>query len=185
MAKKKSVPTATVASESIGAQDNPGTTTAVDLLIDPNDAPDETFEATVPIFRPAIIDFIIKLCKFPEDSTMVEYIDQQGWTELIHVTTIGVNEVKDFHTVRGDGITFAAKPMLIHLRLFKCFLLYYKRRCRELYTTLSEEDVMYFTRTHFEEYCGSDEYDDDLAGNTTPALMAGGTVVPPGEMTIP
>jgi hypothetical protein len=80
------------------------------LLIDPNDAPDETFEATVPVARSAIIDFIIKLCMFPEDSTMVEYIDQQGWTELIHVTTIGLDEVKDVYTVKDDGFTFEAKP---------------------------------------------------------------------------
>jgi hypothetical protein len=50
MAKK----TAKVAGEASGL-DNPGTTTEVDLLIDPNDAPDETFEATVPIVRSAII----------------------------------------------------------------------------------------------------------------------------------
>jgi hypothetical protein len=177
------VTTAMVASEATGGLDNPGTTTVVDLLIDPNDAPDEMFEATIPIICPASIDFTIKLCKFPEDSTMVEYIDQQDWTELIHVTTIGLDEVKDFHTARGDGITFAAKPKLIHLHLFKCFLLYYKRRCRELYTMLLEEDVLYFTRTRFEEYCGSDEYNNDFAGKTASALMTGGTVVP-GEMTI-
>jgi hypothetical protein len=37
---------------------------------------------------------------FPEGATIVDYIDQQGWTELIHVTTIGLDENKDFHTVR-------------------------------------------------------------------------------------
>jgi hypothetical protein len=113
------------------------------LLVDPNNDLDDLFDATVPTVRPKIIDFIIKLCKFPEDSAMVKYIDQQGWTEFIHVTTIGLDEVKDFYTVKDDGFTFSAKPMTIHLRLFKCFLLYYKRRCRELYTTLSEEDVLY------------------------------------------
>jgi hypothetical protein len=91
---------------------------AIDLLVDPNDDLDETFDTTVPIVRPKIIDFIIKLFKFPEDSTMVEYIDQQGWTELIHVTTIGLDEVKGFYTVKDDGCTFAAKPMLLHTRLF-------------------------------------------------------------------
>ena len=84
MAKKKSSTAAKFASEATGGLDNPGTTTDVDLLIDPVDVLDETFEATVPSGRSTIIDFIIKLCKFPADSTMVEYIDQQGWTELIH-----------------------------------------------------------------------------------------------------
>jgi hypothetical protein len=187
MAKKKSTPLATVASDATGGQDNPGTTTEVDTSTDPSGAPDETFDATVPIVRSPIIAYIIKLCKFPEDSTMVEYIDQQGWTELIHVTTIGLDEVKDFHTVRDDGITYSAKPMLIHLRLFKCFLLYYKRQCRELFTTLSEDDVMYgFSRTRFEEYCGSDDYNDDLTGVSKPVLASsnGGNVVASGEMTV-
>jgi hypothetical protein len=88
---------------------------------------------------------------------MVEYIDQKGWTELIHVTTIGLDEVKDFHTVRDDGIKYSAKLMLIHLRLFKCFLLYYKRQCREVFTTLSKDDMYGFCRTRFEEYCGSED----------------------------
>jgi hypothetical protein len=74
---------------------------------------------------------------------MVEYLDQQDWTELIHVTNIGLHEVKDFHMVRDDGVTYSAKPMFIHLHLFKCFLMYYKRQCRKLFTTLSEDDVIY------------------------------------------
>jgi hypothetical protein len=53
-------------------------------------------------------------------------MDKQGWTELIHITTIGLDKVKDFHTVRDDGSTYAAKLMWIHLRFFRCFLLYYK-----------------------------------------------------------
>jgi hypothetical protein len=126
MAKKKSTPTATVASNATGGQDNPGATTEVKTMINQSGAPDETFSKRVPIVCSPIIAYIIKLCKFPEDSTIVEYIDQQGWTELIHVTTIGLDEVKDFHMVRDDGITYSAKPMLIHHHLFKCFLLYYK-----------------------------------------------------------
>jgi hypothetical protein len=73
---------------------------------------------------------------------MVEYIDQPGWTELIHITIFGLDEVKDFYTVRDHGATYSAKPMLIHIRLFKCFLLYYKRQYCELFTTLSGDDVM-------------------------------------------
>ena len=187
MAKKKSTPAATVAFEAAVGQDNPGTMTEVESLIDTSGAPEDTSEATALIVRSRIVEFIIKLCKFPEDSTMVAYIDQQGWTELIHITTIGLDEVKDFHTVKADGITYAAKPMLIHLRLFKCFLLYYKRQCRELSTTLSEDDIYYsFNRTRFEEYCGSDNYNDDLTGvsKTVPASGHSGIVVAPGEMTV-
>jgi hypothetical protein len=100
-------------------------TTEDDTLIDPSGVPDETFDATVPIIRSPIIAYISKLCKFPENSTMVEYIALQGWTELIHVTTIGIDEVKVFHMVRDEGITYSGKPMFIHIRLFKCFLLYH------------------------------------------------------------
>jgi hypothetical protein len=94
MAKKKSTPTATVGSDATGGHDNPGVTTEVNSLIDPSDAPDETFDAMVPIVSSPIIAYIIKLCMFPEYSMVVEYIDQQGWTELIHVTTIGLDDVK-------------------------------------------------------------------------------------------
>jgi hypothetical protein len=104
MAKKKSTPLATVASDATGGQDNPSTTKEVDTSTDPSCAPDERFDATVPIVCSRIIAYIIKLCMFPEDSTMVEYIYQQGWTELIHVTTIGLYEFKDFHTVRDYSI---------------------------------------------------------------------------------
>jgi hypothetical protein len=74
-----------------------------------------------------VISKIILLCDFPADSIMVSYIDQQGWKELEDVISIGVDEIKDFFTVRSDGF-FEAKPMQIHLRRFKAFILYYKRR---------------------------------------------------------
>jgi hypothetical protein len=54
---------------------------------------------------------------------MARYIDQQGWTELEHVAMIDVKEVKDFFTVDPDG-NFEAKPMMVHLRMFKAFLLF-------------------------------------------------------------
>jgi hypothetical protein len=97
---------ATVASDATGRHGNPGVTTEVDTLIDPSGSPDEMVDATVPIVCSQIIAYIIKLCKLPEYSTMVEYIDQQGWTELIHVATIGLDEVKAFHTAGDDGITY-------------------------------------------------------------------------------
>jgi hypothetical protein len=100
MAKKESTPTTTVAGDETGGQDNPGVTIENDTLIDPSGATDETFDAVVPIVCSPIIAYNIKLCMFPEDLTMVEYIDEQGWTELIQITTIGLDEVKDFYLVR-------------------------------------------------------------------------------------
>jgi hypothetical protein len=67
MAKKKNTPLATVASNATGGQDSPSMATEVDTLIDPSGAPDETFDATVPIICSTVIAYIIKLCKFPDD----------------------------------------------------------------------------------------------------------------------
>jgi hypothetical protein len=117
-----------------------------------------------------VIAKIIALCGFPLDSTMVRYIDQQGWTELEHVTTIGVDEIKDFFTTRSDG-NFDAKPMLVHLRMFKVFLLYYMRKGLELHTVLTEDDVMYMTKVEFKEYCGSAEYFADAAKIGLPPVV--------------
>jgi hypothetical protein len=128
-----------------------------------------TTEATVVQKHTPVIEHIIFLCDFPDDSTMVKIIDQRMWTKLFHVTTIGLDEIKDFQTVRNDGVTFEAKSMTIHRRMFKCFLLYYKRKSRELFSPLDENDVMRITRTEFYEYCGSDDYALDLeSGGVNP-----------------
>jgi hypothetical protein len=52
MVKKNSTHTAMVASDATGRQDNPGVMMEVN---DPSGAPDEVFDATVPIFRSTII----------------------------------------------------------------------------------------------------------------------------------
>jgi hypothetical protein len=121
--------------------------------------------------RTPVIQHIIKLCGFSEDSTMVKYIDQEEWTELVHVTTILIDDIKDFHTIRDDG-NYEASPLKTHCRMFKCFLLYYKWRCDEMSTILHEDDVLdLFTRTLFLEYCGSAACyrDIQVAEGLTPA----------------
>jgi hypothetical protein len=133
-------------------------------------------EATVASFEALgftkVIAKIIWLCDFPEDSSMVKFIKQQNWTKLFHVTTIGIDEVKDFFTVRSDG-NYEAKPMMIHLRMFKCFLLYYKRKCRDLVSTLGEDYVIeIMTRSSFYDYCGSDDHAADVANGGCPPIPA-------------
>ena len=146
---------------------------------DPADDAFDAFDEGIPttdeesVFTP-VIARIVALCGLPVYSTMVKFIEQQEWSELGHVTSIGVNEVKDFHTVRNDG-NYDAKPMMIHLRMFKAFLMFYTRKCHELSTTLDEHDVMNFTNTQFKEYVGSPDYHDDLA-------MAG---APPKPSSLP
>jgi len=120
---------------------------------------------------------------------MVEYIVQQGWKRLFHVTTIGVDEVKDFFTVRSDG-HYKASPMLIHIRMMKAFLLYYKHKCRDLSCNLDEDDVLAITKREFYDYIGSDTYTMDLAtgGIGTKSVRAdsstGGITDPLGSLTV-
>jgi hypothetical protein len=94
-----------------------------------NDSFFESDEGIKVTGRTAIIDYI-GLCGFDEDSIMVEYIDQEKWSKIHHVTSIGIHEVKDFHSIKDNG-SYEAKPLTMHLRLFKGFLLYYRRRCKD------------------------------------------------------
>jgi hypothetical protein len=98
---------------------------------------------------------------------MVKFIEQQEWLNIGHVTSIGVNEVEDFHTVRSDG-NYDAIPMMIHFRMFKAFFMFYTRKRHELSTNLDEHDVMDFTNTQFKEYVGSPDYHADLAMSGAP-----------------
>jgi hypothetical protein len=108
-----------------------------------------------------VINHIIDICGFPDDSTMVEYINKQQWTDLADVVMIMLAEVDEFKLVNKDG-SYIAKPMLHHIRRFKVFLLLYNRKCRELSTTLDEEDVMDISRRQYLEYVGSPNFHSDL-----------------------
>ena len=105
----------------------------------------------------------ISLRGFSDNSVMVKFIKQKQWKKLFQVSNNSVNDVKDFHTVREDGISMDKKPLGIHVRMLKCFLLYYKRKCREHGKHLSENNVMKIERNQFYSYCGSPDYFMDLA----------------------
>jgi hypothetical protein len=47
---------------------------------------------------------------FPDDSTMVEYINEQQWTDLADVVMITIAEVDEYKLVNKDGL-YKAKPM--------------------------------------------------------------------------
>jgi hypothetical protein len=127
-------------------------------------------EGTIPV-----IDHIINLCGFPDDSTMVEYIKQQGWTELTDVVTIQLDEVADFRTNNDDG-SYKAKPMAHHIRKFKGFLLFYNRKCQELSSILDEEDVLEISKARFNEYLGSPSYHSDLQAGLAPSTSISSAV---------
>jgi hypothetical protein len=112
-----------------------------------------SFEGTMPALTRSmakktlssvVINHIINVCGFPDDSTMVEYINKQQWTELAGVVMITLAEVGEFQLVNKDGL-YVAKPMQHHVRCFKCFLLLYNQKRHDLSTTLDEEDVMDIT----------------------------------------
>jgi hypothetical protein len=73
----------------------------------------------------------MELCGFPEDSTMVKVIDQQGWYEIHHITIMEIQEVKDLHAFKYHGI-YETKPLSMHLRMLQGFILYHWRRSRDL-----------------------------------------------------
>jgi hypothetical protein len=112
------------------------------------------------------------LCGFPEDSIMVEVIKQQGWTELEHVTTITFDEFKDLFLLRDVGM-YLGCPMMVHTRMLKAFLLYYKRRsCGRTYLH-NEDDMLEYTKLVFNEYCRSDLYTEDVStGGLSSTSMA-------------
>jgi hypothetical protein len=97
-----------------------------------------------------VINHIIDICGFLDDSTMVEYINKQQWTDLADVVMITLAEVDEFKLVNKYG-SYIAKPMQHHVRRFKGFLLLYNQKRRDLSTTLDEEDVMDITKRQYLE----------------------------------
>ena len=95
-----------------------------------------------------VVAKVILLCGYPTDSTMVRYIDQQGLTELEHLTTIDVNEFKEFFTVDSFG-NFEAKPLIKHLQVFEAFLLFYKRKRRESSSKTGNDIFFLMTKEEF------------------------------------
>jgi hypothetical protein len=142
-----------------------------------------------PLPRAAIIDQIILLCGFADDLMRVKFITQQGWSGFIHVTTICIDEIKNFHTFSDVG-AFEAKPLAFHLQLIKCFLLFYRRKSYEYNSILTEDDVMDITKDQLHEYCCSNVnvYDlaaagSNIAAAATPALGKSGIVSTVGTLT--
>jgi hypothetical protein len=110
-----------------------------------------------------IINHFIKVCGFSHDSLMVKYIDQQQWSELAHIAMHGLEDSKDFEVFQADGFTPLGKPMLIHQKLFKSFLLYYKRQTLWEEEGPSEAEVMCWTPEEFKTYLTTKAFHDDHA----------------------
>jgi hypothetical protein len=116
----------------------------------------------------AIIKHIIALCGFPDDSSMVEIIQQQELMDLADVITLTLDDANDIKLVNDDG-SCAAKPLTHHVCKLKAFLLLYSRKCISLSSTLDEEDVLNMTKTELKDYCGSPGYHDNLSTGLSPS----------------
>jgi hypothetical protein len=55
---------------------------------------------------------------------MVMFLFKKKWKELFDVLSADFDDINAFHTVTKDFKT-------VYIRMFKCFLLYYKRKCHE------------------------------------------------------
>jgi hypothetical protein len=94
----------------------------------------------------AIIKHIIALCGFPDDSSIVEIIQQQEKMDLTDIITLTLDDVNDLKLVNDDG-SYAAKPLNHHICKLKAFLLLYNQKCISLSSTLDKEDVLRMTKT--------------------------------------
>ncbi|MFA9289589.1 MAG: hypothetical protein ACEQSA_07020, partial [Weeksellaceae bacterium] len=136
----------------------------------------ELFGKTIsPPTQPKDLDIeiatIIFLCSFAPDSTMVSYIDQEQWESIYDVVTYHFKQIDDMNVIRDNG-KFDAKPMLKDRRRLKCFLLFYRKKCDSLVSTLIDEEVVMWKRSEFNDYCGSAKCQLDMAvaeGFATPA----------------
>jgi hypothetical protein len=86
---------------------------------------------------------------------MVMFMFKTKWKELSDVLSADFDDINAFHMVKKDF-------KMVHSRMFKCFFLYCKRKCRENGGSLSDGDVLNTTSAHFKSYAGSDEYFIDL-----------------------
>jgi hypothetical protein len=106
----------------------------------------------------SVIDHIIYLCGFPDDSNMVKFIRNKGWIDLSDVTTLSLDDTNDFETV-----SYKDQPLAHHVRKFRGFLLYYLRKCHELsFDNLDQDEVMMLNKQEFTSYCGSLDYHTDM-----------------------
>jgi hypothetical protein len=108
----------------------------------------------------SVIDHIIDLCGFPSDSIMIKYIKGEGWTDLGDVTSLSLHDVNDFQL--ANDASYKGKPLAVHVRRLRGFLLYYSKKCCELSFTLDKDDVMMISKKELEGYLGTPAYHMDL-----------------------
>jgi hypothetical protein len=139
-----------------------------------------------------IIEHIIMVCGFKDDSVMVECINKKQWTTLNDVVSIGINEPNTFHTVKSDGATFKARPLSGDIqmlegdiRLLKGFLTYFKRMTDTEARLLDEDDVMdTFTASDFKRYCCTMDYHTDMVAAGSVSIPSIATLIADGVINV-
>jgi hypothetical protein len=96
---------------------------------------------------------------------MVKFMFRKKWEELFDVLSAHFDDINAFHMVKKDF-------KKVYIRMFKCFVLFCKRKCRENGGSLSEGDVLNTTSAQFKSYAGSDAYIIDLNINLKAWLEA-------------
>jgi hypothetical protein len=86
---------------------------------------------------------------------MVMFMFKKKWKELFDVLSADFDDINAFYMVKKD-------VKMVYICMFKCFLMYYKRKCRENGGSLSEGDVLNITSAQLNSYAGSDAYVIDL-----------------------
>jgi hypothetical protein len=61
---------------------------------------------------------------------MVKVIDHQEWNEIRHITSIGIDDVKELKIFKDNGIN-EGKPLSLYLRVLQGFILYHWRCSRD------------------------------------------------------
>jgi hypothetical protein len=125
-----------------------------------------------------MIHHVISLCGFEEDSVMMAYIDQEKWTKLSDVISIGINDVNDFK-VRGNGDNWrTSRPLSKDLRMLQGFLMYFKRN-RRFHGQFYEDKVLEITKDDFVAYCCSRDYHHDFDLYAVKAKRTSYGIAPP------
>jgi hypothetical protein len=91
---------------------------------------------------------------------VVKYIEQQQWSKLAHVVSVGLEEVEEFSL--GKWMV-----LLVHVHKFKAFLLYCRSKicCSEDPT---DDEVMLWSPNDLIGYCSSKAYRDNYAVEKIP-----------------
>ena len=51
----------------------------------------------------SVTEHIINICGFPDDSTMAEIFNQEGWIDIADIAMLTMQEADSLHSTNSDG----------------------------------------------------------------------------------